>query len=293
MFSWKLRKGPIKVKMNNPVLFKELKLRFRSAKSFNGILFYLIAMCIFVFGFIFLTMNVTGVSYFRPSESLILFSLLAFIQLGLVLFITPGLTAGTISSEREKQTLPILLTTSQSSSQIISGKLMSSIAFLLLLIVAGLPVYSLVFLFGGISPMDFARVFLFLFATLLAIGSVGVMFSTLIRRTVVSMIATYGTMLFLSIVTGFLFLIVLQMSAFSYLGTGASSPSIFAYLLASINPAVLFASILSPEVGAGIAEMTQVEFPIWVSYLLFYFSLTVLSLVVAIKKLRVNMKHSK
>ncbi len=293
MCSWLSRKGLNDVKLNNPVLFKELKLRFRSVKSFNGILFYLIAMCIFVFGFIFTTMNITGVSYFRPSESFILFTLLAFIQLGLVLFITPGLTAGTISSEREKQTLPILLTTSQSSLQIITGKLMASIAFLLLLIVAGLPVYSLVFLFGGISPMDFARVFLFLFVTVLAIGSVGVLFSTLIRRTVVSMIATYGTMLFLSIVTGFLFLIAIQMSAYSYFGTGASSSSIIGYLWAAINPAVLFASILSPEVGNGIAEMTQVEFPIWVSYLLFYLSLTVLSLVVAIKRLRVNMKHTK
>ena len=96
MYSWKLRKGPIDVKadFNNPVLFKELKLRFRSVKSFNGILFYLIAMCIFVLGFIFMTMNITGVSFFRPSESFILFTLLAFIQLGLVLFITPGLTAG-------------------------------------------------------------------------------------------------------------------------------------------------------------------------------------------------------
>ena len=83
-----------------------------------------------------------------------------------MLFITPGLTAGAISTEREKQTLSILLTTSQSSFQIISGKLLSSIAFLLLLIVAGLPIYSLVFLFGGISPMDFVKVFFFLFVTL-------------------------------------------------------------------------------------------------------------------------------
>ena len=124
-------------------------------------------MCIFVFGFIFATMTMSGTSYFRPSESFILFALLAFIQLGLVLFITPGLTAGAISSEREKQTLPILLTTSQSSFQIISGKLLSSIAFLLLLIVAGLPVYSLVFLFGGISPLDFVKVFFFLFVRFL------------------------------------------------------------------------------------------------------------------------------
>lgn len=277
----------MKLNFNNPVLSKEIKLRFRSSKSFNGILFYLIVMCIFVFGFIFTTMQVSGTTFFRPSESLVLFSLLSFIQLGLVLFIAPGLTAGAISTEREKQTLPILLTTAQSSFQIILGKLLSSIAFLLLLIVSGLPIYSLVFLFGGISPAKFGLVFLFLFVTLLAIGSVGVMFSTLIRRTVVSMIATYGTMLFLSIITGFLFLMVVQLTT---AGLGEPTPSYFGYLLASVNPAILMASILSPEVGEGVGEMTLIHFPIWVSYLISYCAITLVALAIAVKKLRVPMK---
>lgn len=277
----------MKLNFNNPVLSKEIKLRFRSSKSFNGILFYLIVMCIFVFGFIFTAMQVSGTTFFRPSESLVLFSLLSFIQLGLVLFIAPGLTAGAISTEREKQTLPILLTTAQSSFQIILGKLLSSIAFLLLLIVSGLPIYSLVFLFGGISPTKFGLVFLFLFVTLLAIGSVGVMFSTLIRRTAVSMIATYGTMLFLSIITGFLFLMVVQ---FTTSGIGEPTPSYFGYLLASVNPAILMASILSPEVGNGVGEMTLIHFPIWVSYLISYCTITLVALAIAVKKLRVPMK---
>ncbi|MDN4608952.1 ABC transporter permease [Sporosarcina highlanderae] len=277
---------------NNPVLFKELKLRFRSFKGFNGILFFLLAMCVFVFGYIFLTVNMTGSSYFRPSQSFVLFAFLSYIQLGLVLFTAPGLTAGSISSEREKQTLPILLTTSQSSFQIISGKMLSSVAFLLLLIVAGLPVYSLVFLFGGISPVDFAKVFFFLFVTLLAIGSLGVMFSTLIRRTIVSMIATYGSMLFLSVVTGFLLIIVMQMKAFNTMGTVAT-PSYLGQFLASINPAVLFASFLSPELNRTISELTKIEFPIWAGYLIFYSLITAAALFISVKKLRVNMKRLK
>ena len=282
----------MKAMLNNPVLFKELKLRFRSPKSFNAILFYLIAMCMFVFGFIFTTLSVMGTSYFRPSESYFLFTLLAFIQLGLVLFITPGLTAGTISSEREKQTLPILLTTSQSSFQIISGKLISSIAFLLLLIVAGLPVYSLVFLFGGISPIGFIKVFAFLLLTILGFGSVGVMFSTLLRRTVVSMIATYGTMLFLSVVTAFIFLLVVQLQQLN-MTTGIPDPSYVAYGLASINPAMLFGSIVSTDIGSSINEMTQVKFPLWIGFTCFYSVVTVISLLVATRKLRVNMKYTK
>ena len=280
----------MRLNFNNPVFSKELKLRFRSPKSFIGILFYLVVMCIFVFGFIFTMMSVNGTSYFRPSESLFLFSLLSFIQLGLVLFIAPGLTAGVISTEREKQTLPILLTTSQSSFQIIIGKLLSSLAFLLLLILAAFPIYSLVFLFGGISPVDFGLVFLFLLVTLFSIGSIGVMFSTLIRRTVVSMIATYGTMLFLTVITGFLFLIVMQLNVF---GTGVPTQSVIGHVLASINPGVLMASLLSPEVDGAISEMTMIEFPIWAGYIIFYVLVAVLSLFIAVKGLRVNMKRLK
>ena len=78
----------MKQMFSNPVLVKEIKLRFRSPKSFIGILFYLVAMCIFVFGFILLTTQFSGTGYFRPEESFFMFTMLTYIQLGLILFIT-------------------------------------------------------------------------------------------------------------------------------------------------------------------------------------------------------------
>ena len=155
-----------------------------------------------------------------------------------------------------------------------------------------MPVYSLVFLFGGISPWDFIKIFLFLFVILLAFGSIGVMFSTLIRKTVVSMIATYGTMLFLSVVTGFLFIITMQMKMMNQTGT-VVSPSYIGHFLASINPGVLFASFLSPGVRGMVEEMTKVDFPIWIGFLLFYGVITIIAILIAVKKLRVNTKRQK
>lgn len=294
MCSWRLRRewSLLKSRLNNPVLAKEIKLRFRSSKSFTGVLFYLIAMCIFVFGFIYTTTSLAGTAYFKPSESVILFIFLTFIQLGLVLFITPGLTAGTISGERERQTLPMLLTTSQSSFQIVTGKLLSSVLFLLLLIIAGLPVYSMVFLFGGISPVLFVKSLFFLFVTLLAIGSLGVLFSTLIRRTTVSMIVTYGSMLFFTAVIPFLFLIIIQVKQFGAMGMTPSKTYV-GHFLASINPEIFFASLLAPELGMSVQEMTQVTFPLWIGYLLFYGVITIGSIWIATKRLRVNMKKHK
>lgn len=275
----------------NPVLVKEIKLRFRSMKSFTGILFYLVAMSIFVFGFIFLATSLTGNGFFRPAESFMLFTMMTYIQLGLILFITPGLTAGTISSEREKQTLNILLTTAQTSFQIIFGKLTSSIAFLLLMIVAGLPIYSMVFLYGGVSPGQIAVIFLFYFLTLLTIGSLGVMYSTLIRKTIVSMITTYGTMIVLVAVTGFFMIISMQISQYGSTGTAVFSP--MTYFWASINPGVVMLTLLQPAFAEEVVNMTSVNLPLWAGYLVFYSLLTAGALLLAVKKLRVNMAKYK
>lgn len=281
----------MRLNVQNPVLVKEIKLRFRSLKSFTGILFYLIAMSIFVFGFIFLTTAFSGTGFFRPEESFFMFSLLTFIQLGLILFITPGLTAGTISTEREKQTLNILLTTSQSSMQIITGKLMSSTAFLLLMLVAGLPIYSLVFLFGGISPGQLGVIFLFFILTMFTVGSIGIMYSTITKKTIVSMIATYGTMIFLAGITGFFYLITIRVNMLG--GMPSVSPSPLGHFWASINPAVLIFTLLNPMSETAIQESTKIEFPIWAGYTIFYVLLSATAIFISIKKLRVNMKKSK
>lgn len=292
MSSWRLQKEATAVKANlyNPVLAKEVKLRFRNMKSFTGVFLYLVAMCVFVFGFIYTTTNLSNTIYFKPSESVILFAFLTFIQLGLVLFISPGLTAGTISGERERQTLPMLLTTSQSSFQIIVGKLLSSMLFVLVLLVAGLPVYSMVFLFGGISPALLVKSLFLLIVTLLAIGSIGIMFSTLIRKTTVAMIASYGSMLFFSVVVPFLFFIVTSVTQWR-IEDMEPSTSFIGHFLASINPEIVFASILSPEIGIGIQEVTQVSIPLWIGYTVFYIIVIILSVWIATSRLRVKMKH--
>ena len=83
------------------------------------------------------------------------------------------------------------------------------------------------------------------------------------------------------------------MKAFNHMGTPVTSPSYLGQFLASINPAVLFATFLSPELDRSITEMTNIDFPIWAGYLIFYGVITVVALFIAVKKLRVNMKRLK
>lgn len=281
----------------NPVLMKELKLRFRAFKSFSGLMFYLAVLCIFVVGFLMVYTQFTGTGFFRPSESFAMFAVLSVLQMGLVMFITPGLTAGAISTEREKQTLNILLTTTQSSSQIIIGKLLSSVAFLILLLVAGLPLYSLVFLFGGVSPSQLITIFFLYLLTLIAIGSIGIMFSTITKKTIVSMIATYGAMIFLGGITAFFFFVGVsmeQMATYSGATTTPQTPfSPITYFWVSINPGALMLSILYPEVSTSIESLVGIALPIWIVYVVVYIFITVLCLTIAIRKLRANMKRNR
>lgn len=275
----------------NPVLVKELKLRFRSFKSFSGLMFYLAVLCIFIAGFLLLTTGFTGRGFFRPDTSFMMFAVLTILQMALVLFITPSLTAGAISSEREKQTLNILLTTTQSSTQIIIGKLLSSVAFLVLMLIAGLPLYSLVFLFGGVSPSQLISIFLFYLVTVVAIGSIGVMFSTITKRTIVAMIATYGSIIFLGGITAFFF--VLTMAFHQSGNTIGTNTSYMTYFWASINPGALMLTLISPEMGDALSELSGVKLPVWITYLIAYILIIVLCLTIAIKKLRANMKSNR
>lgn len=274
----------------NPVLVKELKLRFRSFKSFSGLMFYLAVICLFIAGFLLLTTEFTGKGFFRPDTSFMMFAVLTILQMALVLFITPSLTAGAISSEREKQTLNILLTTTQSSTQIIIGKLLSSVAFLVLMLIAGLPLYSLVFLFGGVSPSQLISIFLFYLLTVVAIGSIGVMFSTITKRTIVAMISTYGSIIFLGGITAFFFFLTM---AFHQMGNNISGTSFMSYFWASINPGALMLTLISPELGDELVRLSGVELPVWITYLIAYSFIIVLCLTIAIKKLRANMKSNR
>lgn len=273
----------------NPVLNKEFKLRFRTFKSFLGLLFYLLALGILIIGFVFIQSLSNNQGFFKPDQSRELFMILSVLQLALILFITPGLTAGVISSERERQTLNIMLTTAQSSTSIIVSKLISSISFLMLLIMASLPLYSIVFLFGGISPGQVLTTIGFYTFTMITFGSLGVLFSTLIRKTIVSMVTTYGVTLFLAGGTAFLTLILMQLNQ-GAIQTGAPANNPFPYITAMLNPPIVLLGIFQPEIVNEVQRGTGIEFPLWISFLISYTVIFIGALWLSIRKLRPNMK---
>jgi len=278
----------------NPVIDKEYRLRMRTSRTMWTLLSYLVAMGLFaavVFSIIGVEMR--G-SVYASSSAGITFIVMSFAQLGLIAFMSPGLTAGVISGEREKQTLNLLLTTQQSSFTIIVSKLISSISFMLLIVFSTLPLYGIVFLYGGIAPSQLLSVFAFYIFNMLVFGSFGVLFSTLFKRTMLAVIVTYGVVLFMFVGTGVIFLILLL----SYENYAQTSQSIIDYSwilhILAINPGVALYSVLDQNfihtVQLGIRGVSGQNFfnyvPLWLEFMIFYTIVLVLALYGAIRKLR-------
>jgi ABC-2 type transport system permease protein len=272
----------------NPVLNKEIKLRFRSFKGFLGVIFYLFALGLVALGFIMVNTMYDQTAIFRPEQSRSMFMVLSFVQLVLILFMTPGLTSGAISGERERQTLNILLTTPQSSSSIIISKLISSLSYLLLMMIASLPLYSIVFLFGGVSPSLLLSTFCIYLVTMITIGSLGILFSTLIRKTIIATIVTYGVTVFLAGGTAFLTTIIGQLFMYQQY-----SQSIFPYLTAMFNPFFILLANFESYLTDEIQRLAGIDFPLIASFIILYLMISFLSIWISIKKLRPKMKAKK
>jgi len=59
-----------------------------------------------------------------------------------------------INGEKERQTFDMLICSRLSPAALIGGKLLSGLINALLLIASSIPLFSLVFFFGGISPLQ-------------------------------------------------------------------------------------------------------------------------------------------
>lgn len=277
----------------NPVLDKEFRLRMRSARSAITVLAYVLVTGLLAMGIIYVLTAGMGTSRIDSETSRMMFYALSIAQLVLIAFMTPALTAGVISGEREKQTLNMLLTTQQSSAAIILSKLTSSLSFMALIIVATLPVYSIVFLYGGVSMGQLASVFLFYLFIMLLLGALGVCFSTLFKRTILAVIMTYGVGLAIFLFTGLAYLFALGIDQANYYGSGAP-PRAYSWVgyLLGLNPAGALISIFEPSFSKEVflvqGSNLQATAPIqlWQQFLLVYSVVILLTLWIAILKIR-------
>lgn len=115
--------------------------------------------------------NVGDMSRFGAS----LFQILAPLQLALILFLSAIQAASNISIEKDRQTLILLLMSRLTNSELVLGKLFSSLLNIGVMLIAALPIFMLVVLFGGTSFAQVGWTFAVTVVTALAAGSLGAM----------------------------------------------------------------------------------------------------------------------
>ena len=202
------------------IIVKELRGRMRGRRAFIILTIHVLLLA--AFAWMFERINEESIAqmgmyggqatYASASVGRGIFVGLLMLQTLMVAVLAPAATAGAISSEREHQTLELLTVTPISSLAIVLGKLISALAWIFVLVLASIPVTALVFVFGGVAPDDVIRGYIVLFATVIGLGSIGIFFSALTRRTGASTGLTF--VMTLALVIGSLFVYV-------FLGTTA------------------------------------------------------------------------
>ncbi|MHB9133634.1 MAG: ABC transporter permease [Armatimonadota bacterium] len=182
-----------------PVLMKELRSRMRGVRA-QVLLFIVTALAILVglviivpeWGEIPVGSAPTEATQGMAAIGKSLFAGLMILEGILCALIAPALTAGAISVEREQQSLELLFLTRLSSSNIILGKLSSSLSFLLIILLCALPVQAISFLLGGVDPGQFMAALLLIVGVMALFGSIGLLCSTRFQKTTTSVAVAYA-----------------------------------------------------------------------------------------------------
>ncbi len=124
-------------------------------------------------------------------------------QLLLMCFLAPVFTASAITQERDAQTFNILISTPLTSGQIVLGTLMSRLYFVIVLLLAGLPIFYMTMIYGGVTSPQIVQSFALSASTAILTGALAIFIAMIgvgTRRTIFSfylMIALYLLALYL------------------------------------------------------------------------------------------------
>ncbi len=117
-------------------------------------------------------------------------------QLALMCFLAPAFTAAAITQERDAQTFNILLSTPLSSAQIVLGSLMSRLYFVLVLLLAGVPIFLMTMVYGGVTTSQVLQSLALSGSTAILTGSLAI-FIAMVR------VGTRGTIFSFYLLIGF------------------------------------------------------------------------------------------
>lgn len=193
----------------NPILTRELRARWRGGRSMVLVFGY-VALLAFTTGLLYASSSISNDSSQMTGQMARvghdLFLTLSGLQIVAWMLIAPALTATGIAGERERGLLDMLQLTPLSPARICGGKLGSSLLLVLLLMFAPLPVTSLCFLLGGVSPGEFGIALALQTATIASGMCLGLWASSRSHRAINAMTSTFALVIGWALLTVVLFI---------------------------------------------------------------------------------------
>ena len=187
------------------IMVKELRSRMRGRRAFVVLTAYLGLLAFVAYGAYLVVAPVAqdaaglgdGAGQANASAYIgrSIFTVLSVLQIVLVCVIAPAFTAGQISLEREKQTLDLLISTPLRPGAIVVGKLATALAFVVLMIVAAVPISALVLMYGGAEVPNIVKQQLVLLSTAIGFGAIGIFASALLKRTQAATVLAYSVVI--------------------------------------------------------------------------------------------------
>lgn len=245
--------------MMNAVLRREAKTSLRNWKVYGVLLAHVLIITLGAVLFTSISIFSSYEATFDPIYGLYLYIFISAFQMALILLTVPALAAGSISGERERQTLDLLLITHMKPVSIIVGKLFSSIGLILLMTVATLPAFAIVFFFGGISMFSFVKMIIFMIVTACMAGSISIFMSTIFKKSTVATVMVYliigvltiGTLVAVLLYIAWIYNNFYRLGGNGNLVIGGFSKAVINVLM-SANPGVAFFSMVENQLGVSI-----------------------------------------
>jgi ABC-2 type transport system permease protein len=191
----------------NPVLVQELRGRMRGARAFVVLTVFLLVLAVPTTLLYLVAAQAAQSNAFDTGQMIgkTLFLGVAAVALLQVLIIVPSQAASAIASEKEHQTYDLLISTLLPPWKIVLGKLLAALAYATMLILAVIPFMALSFLFGGVTGLEVVLALVGLLATAVLVGSIGIFWSVIMRRSLTATVMTLATIM--AILVGIPFLL--------------------------------------------------------------------------------------
>jgi ABC-type transport system involved in multi-copper enzyme maturation permease subunit len=219
---------------NNPVLQRELILNLRQNRAFVLLLVYQLVMAFVVLIAYprsnFINLNVDSADARKLADYFFLGQFL------LISLMVPSFAAGSIAGEKERKTYEMLLASPLRPIAIVIGKLVASLAHLLLLMVASLPIVFICLPLGGISLEEVAAAYIAILFAIIMFGCISVTCSSVFKRVSSALVVSYmviapfiliGILFWIAMATEGAFRLTVVSGVFPVIATAVSAVLIF------------------------------------------------------------------